>query len=354
MSRPAAPAASVAPTAGLSSAAAAVRAGAGLFRLPRRGLLRVRGGDRVRWLDGMLTRDIQSLAPDPERSGCYALLLTRQGRIVADLHVLQRGDELWLEGDAAALVAAREALSKLIVADDVELADASAEFARLAVEGPTARAAVARVAGGRGAFAGIGPDCAAPAEIAGAPVLLGHWGVSGEAALQLFVPAEREEAVAAALREAGAALGLVEARFEVLEILRVEAGVPRYGAELTSEVLPAEVRMEAAISTGKGCYTGQEVVERMRSRGQVSHLLVGIALEAEAERSELPPRGSGVEIGGQKAGEITSAVRSQLVGPIALGLLRRAHAEPGTPLRVGELSGTVAELPFVRPSAPRG
>ncbi len=340
--------ASVAP--GLSSVAAAVRAGAGLFRLPGRGLLRVRGADRVRWLDGMLSNEINGLAPGPERSGCHALLLTRQGRIVADLHVLQRGEELWLEGDAAALRAAREALEKLIVADDVAIVDASADFARLAVEGPTARAVVTRVAE---ALSRLAPHAACDARIAGHAVTLGAWGVSGESALQLFAPAGSEDAIAAVIREAGAPLGLVEARFDVLEILRVEAGTPRFGCELGPDVLPAEARLEAAISTTKGCYTGQEIVERMRSRGQLSHLLVGIAFDSEVSREELPPRGSGIEVGGEHAGEITSAVRSQLVGPIALGFLRRAHTQIGTPLRVGELAGEVAELPFVRPSAPR-
>ncbi len=340
-----------APAPGLSSVAAAIRQGAGLFRLPGRGLLRVRGADRVRWLDGMLSNEIKSLAPGPERSGCYALLLTRQGRIVADLHVLQRGDELWLEGDAEALRAAREALAKLIVADDVELVEAGADHARLAVEGPTARAVVARLAG---ALPALAPQCGADVEIAGQPVTLGAWGVSGESALQLFAPAGSDEALVAALRDAGAPLGLVEGRFEVLEILRVEAGTPRFGCELGPDVLPAEARLEAAISTTKGCYTGQEVVERMRSRAQVSHLLVGIAFDPEVSREELPPRGSGVEVAGAQVGEITSAVRSQLVGPIALAFLRRAAAEPETTVRVGELAGAVAELPFVRPSAPRG
>jgi folate-binding protein YgfZ len=314
-------------------------------------VLRVRGADRVRWLDGMLTNEIKSLAPGPERSGCYALLLTRQGRIVADLHVLQRGEELWLEADATALAAAHETLAKLIVADDVTLADASADFERLAVEGPTARAAVARVAGKLPPF---GEHSICDVSIGGRSVVLGAWGESGESALQLLVPADSGDEIVALLRDAGAPLGLVEARAEVLEILRVEAGIPRFGCELGPDVLPAEARLEAAISRTKGCYTGQEVVERMRSRAQVAHLLVGIAFDAEVSREELPSRGSAIEIEGEPAGEITSAVRSQLVGPIALGFVRRAHAEVGTALRVGELAGEIAELPFVRPSFPRG
>jgi aminomethyltransferase len=328
-----------------------VRAGAGLFRRCGRGVLSVRGTDRVRWLDGMLTNEIAALAVGPERSGCYALLLTRQGRIVADLHVLQRGDALWLEADAAALAAARETLAKLIVADDVALEDASADFDRLAVEGPTASKAIARVAG---RLPALGAHAACDVSIGGHAVVLGAWGESGESALQLFAPTGSGDAIAALLRDAGAPLGLVEARAEVLEILRVEAGTPRFGCELTPDVLPAEARLEAAISRTKGCYTGQEVVERMRSRGQLSHRLVGIAFDAEVAREELPPRGSAIEIGDELAGEITSAVRSQLVGPIALGYVRRAQAEVGTALRVGELAGEIAELPFVRPSAPRG
>ncbi len=150
-----------------AAAVRAVRIGAGLFRL-RRGVIRVTGGDRVRWLDGMLTNDVTSLVPGDERSGCYAAALTRQGRIVADLQVLIREDAIRLDTAADALSPLMAHLDKFIIADDVQLTDESAEFARLGVEGPAAFAVVAAACGEAVALA---PDSWREVAIAGAPVV---------------------------------------------------------------------------------------------------------------------------------------------------------------------------------------
>lgn len=321
--------------------ARATRAGAGLFRLEQRGLLRVAGRDRVRWLDGMLSNDVTGLSPGSEHSGCYAALLTRQGRIVADFHVLLREDSYWLETARPALAVASETLARFIVADDVTLADASDEVERLALEGPAA-AAVLEAAAGRGLP--LADDACGELELAGASVVAAAFGWSGAPARQLFVPAGSGERVAALLLEAGCDLGLVAAEPEALEILRVEAGVPRLFAELGPDVLPAEARLTRAVSTTKGCYTGQEVVARMHSRGRVGHLLVGIRLGAADP--PLPAPGAEILVDGGKVGELTSACLSPAEGAIGLGFVRAARAEPGTPIQVGGRDGVIAELPF--------
>jgi folate-binding protein YgfZ len=324
----------------------AVRRGAGLFRLAGRGLLRVEGRDRVRWLDGMLSNDVAGLAPGPERSGCYAALLTRQGRIVADFHVLLRDSCVWLETAREALGTAVQTLEGFIIADDVSLHDASAEFERLGLEGPAAPAVLAAALGGELPLA---DDAWAGAELAGVPLVVAAFGWSGAPGRQLFAAAGEGERVAAALLAAGAAHGLVEAGAEALEVLRVEAGVPRLLAELGPDVLPAEARLERAVSTTKGCYTGQEVVARMASRGRVGHLLVGLRLAAAqgAERADsLPAPGAELRIGESVVGELTSAGLSPSEGAIALGFVRAAHAEPGTRVRVAGREARVAELPF--------
>ncbi len=316
-----------------------VREGAGLFRLADRGLLRVTGGDRVRWLDGMLSNDVASLEPGPERSGCYAALLTRQGRIVCDFHVLHRGDAFWLETARDAVAPALETLDRFVIADDVTLADASGELERIALEGPAA-AAVLEAA--LGAPLPLAEDACAETELAGVSVVVAAFGWGGGPARQLFVPAGSGGAVAASLHEAGGAIGLVEAGAEVLEILRVEAGVPKLGAELDQEVLPAEARLERAVSHTKGCYTGQEVVARMHSRGRVGHLLVGLRLEGPAAGEV----GAEVQVEGRKTGEVTSACVSPSAGSIALAFVRAQHAEPGTLVSAGGRPAQVAELPF--------
>jgi folate-binding protein YgfZ len=325
--------------------AAAVRGSAGLFRLANRGLVAVEGADRVRWLNGMISNDVAALAAGPERSGCRALLLTPQGRIAADLQVLWREDALWLETASEAVAPLIERLDKYIIADAVSLADRSAAVARLGLEGPAAPAILQRALG---APLRLAPDACADVRVAGAAAVVAAFGWTGEAAFQLFAPVEAGAAVATALAEAGAGEGLVEAGAEALEILRIEAGRPRFGADLDETVLPAEARLEAAVSTTKGCYTGQEVVARLASQGQVAHRLVGLSSEGPGPL----PVGASVQAGDRRIGEVTSACVSPVAGPIALAYVRRPHEAPGTEVSVDGRTARVAALPFVGARSP--
>jgi len=287
----------------------------------------------------MISNDVSSLEPGTSGSGCYAALLTPQGRIVADLQVLERGNVFWLDLEASAVGTVKERLERYIIADDVHLTDRSADFDRLGLEGPTAFEILLRAAPHAPRLA---PDACTDIELAGVPVTVAAFGWSGETALQIFVAAGDGATVAESLRAAGNELALVECDFEVLEILRIEAGVPRLGSELDESVLPAEAGLDRAVSTGKGCYTGQEVVERLRSRGQVSHLLVGLT----APGDESLAIGADVTAAGKRVGEVTSACRSPTAGVIALAFVRRAFADPGTELRVRSRTVRVAPLPF--------
>lgn len=329
------------------SAGGAVRAArttAAIFALADRGVVEVRGDDRVRFLHGQLTNDIAGLDPGGPRSGCHALVLTAQGRIVAELHVLARQEAFWLETDRAAVPALTARLEKYIIADDVQLADRSDAWARFGVEGPRAADVVAAAAGESVATA---PDACMAVSIAGADAIVAAFGWSGEPAFQLLVPSAARDRVASVLAESAERLGVVFADAAALEILRVEAGVPRFGAELGEQTLPAEARLvESAVSFSKGCYTGQEVVARMQSRGRVGHLLVGLSLAPDGEG--LPEPGTALLREGAKAGEITSVALSPTTGPIALGFLRSAHAEPGSRYLLADgSSATVVALPFV-------
>jgi aminomethyltransferase len=320
-----------------------VRRHAGLFRGLARGVIEVGGEDRVRWLNGMLTNDVTALAPGGRR-GCPALLLTPKGGIVADVHVLLREATLWLDLEREALPGVLKRLQDHVIADDVTLAERSPALARLALEGPAAAAILA-------AAAGAAPDLAAgdarELPIDDMPVVVAAFGWSGERAFQLFVPALEEERLVARLRAAGAPHGLVEGDAAVLEVLRVEAGIPRLGRELGPDVLPPEAHLESAVSYTKGCYTGQEIVARLRSRGQVNHLLVGLSLAGAAP----PAAGAEVLADQTSVGAVTSAALSPQRGPIALAFVRRAHAVPGTAVRVAGMAGRVEALPLVAPAA---
>ncbi len=326
------------------------RTTAAVFALADRAVVEVCGGDRVRFLQGQLTNEIAGLDPDGTRSGCHALVLTAQGRIVAELHVLARQDAFWLETDRAAVPTLIARLEKYVIADDVQIADRTEAWARFGIEGPRAADLLAAAAGEP--VARIAPDAWTATSVAGADTIVAAFGWSGETAFQLFVPAASRDAVAGALAASAESLGAVVADGEALEILRVEAGVPRFGAELGEQTLPAEARLVAsAVSFSKGCYTGQEIVARMQSRGRVGHLLVGLSLARDGDG--LPETGTALLRESGKAGEITSVALSPAAGPIALGFLRAEHAEPGSRFQLPDgSSATVVALPFVpRPSA---
>jgi len=315
------------------------REGALLFDMGDRGLVEVSGGDRVRWLDGMVTNKVSALAPEPARSGCHAALLTPQGRIVAELRVLVRGERFWLElaGELVASVLAR--LDKYVIADDVALRDATSEVARLGLEGAQARACLERACG---RALPLERDCIEDVEIARATVAVAAFGWSGEDAYQLFATPATVAAVARALVDAGAE----RCDRSRLEVLRVEAGVPATGSELSEETLPDEARLGDAVSTSKGCYTGQEVIARLRSRGGVKYKLVG--LRAGAGGALPSPRATIARADGRRSGELTSRVESQAAGgAIALGFVHRDDASPGTELACDGQPVVVCELPFV-------
>jgi len=320
----------------------AVHRRAGLFERDDRGLVEITGSDARRWLNGMVTNDVTLLAEGPERSGCPALVLTNKGRVVADLQVLRVRAGFWLECGREAVADLLERLSRLVIADDVRLADRSHAMAQLGLEGPSARAVLARALGGPVLLAA---HACTEATVVGVDVVIARFGSSGEDAFRLFAPC----ANARALRDRLLAEPEVSrCSAEALEVLRVEAGRPRLGAELSLDVLPPEARLEAAISYTKGCYIGQEIVARLRSRGHVNHLLVGLRIEGAA----LPARGAVLWADGTRIGEVTSSVRSPGAGPIALGFVRVGHDQPGTALVVDGAPARVVALPFVAASEP--
>ena len=250
------------------------------------------------------------------------------------------GERFWLESTRSEIPRISMALDRFIIADDVNLVDRSEEFAVWGLEGPLA-GQILSAAIGDGTHLPAG-DCWGEVNIAGADVVVGAFGWSGESAYQLWVAPGAKEVVAEAL-DAASGSPLIRGSQAALEVLRVEAGIPALGSELDEEVLPPEARLERAIATDKGCYVGQEIVARLRARGQVNHLLVGLKFEADTKASV----GVALSSGGKSTGEVTTLVESPDLGRIALGYVRRDHAEPGTVVDFEGGHGTVAALPFV-------
>jgi folate-binding protein YgfZ len=257
---------------------------------------------------------------------------------------LVRDASFWLETAAAAVPKIMEHFERHLIADDVSLRDRSPSIDRLAVEGRLAEWLLECVAG---APLGLAEDCCKILRIGETEVVAARYGWSGEVGFQLLVPAGSGETVAVEIEAAGSGSELISAGQKALEILRIEAGIPRFGAEIDETVLPAEARLGRAVSRSKGCYVGQEVVARMWAAGRVSHLLVGLAIG----EAPVPEPGSEITAGGKRIGEVTSSCRSALAGSIALGFVRAAHSATGTELCVAGRPARVAALPFAGPGA---
>lgn len=294
---------------------------AALYELPGRGLIRVSGADRVRFLNGMLTADVAKLAPG---QAAPALQLDRKGHVLADLWVLAEADALWLDaapGTEAELLAV---LEKHVIADDVALASHSAGVREMALEGPGARDA-ARAIGGANPAAGH----FARADFGGASVLwLAEGSVTAEG-LRAIAPRE----VAAELARALALPPLGDASAEVL---RIAAAIPALGRDVTPRNFPQEARLERAISFQKGCYVGQEIVARIASRGAVNRMLVKLRTDA------LVAPGASVSIDGVNVGQVTSSAESPATGALALAYLKLEHARAGQRVAIDAVGGEVA------------
>jgi folate-binding protein YgfZ len=305
----------------------ALREGAAVVDLSWWGRLLVTGSDRVAFLQGMLSNDVERLTAG---AGCPALLLTEQGKVVADLIVLASADAFALDGVAASLVAAQAALERFIVADDVEIMPAGAEDRTIALFGPDAPAVVQRL----GAPPLVVPYDHARVDAAGAEAHL----VRVPGGFLCHVPAAASVAWWERSLDVG---GAVPAGTEAFEVLRIENGTPWHGRDVTADTLALEGPYEAAISFRKGCYLGQEVMERVTARGHVNRKLVGLEIAGDV----VPPGGTRLYAGERDVGWVTSAAWSWQRGRvIALAYVRREHFEPGTALVVGEVTGAPATV----------
>jgi tRNA-modifying protein YgfZ len=296
----------------------------GLLDRSQRGKLMVSGGEAAEYLQSQLTNDVEALAPG---EGQYAALLDRKGHMQADMRVLRpSAEEIWIDTEAEALEAARRHLETYKIGREVAIADLTGERVILSLIGPRS----AELAG----TAALPEHACGVASVGG----VGCLAVGTRDGIDLI--AKRVEA--GLLREALIAAGAVEVGPGAAEVVRIEAGTPRFGAEMSAETMPAEAGIvDDAVSFTKGCYIGQEPVARLHYKGRPNRQLRGLELSAAAAP------GASLKLGEKEVGRIGSACVSPARGPIALAIVRR-EAEPGAELAVGEdgVTARVVDLPF--------
>jgi len=305
---------------------------AGVYELGARAKVSLTGSDRVRWLNGMVSNNIRDLAPG---QGVYAFLLNPQGHILGDLYAYNRGESSLVDTDRSQLDKILAVFDKYIIMDDVEVA--SENLASVGIVGPESRAALQA--------AGFEVPNLTPLQFVAATwqqtaVTLVRCDNPQVESFQLWLaPVELEKVCQALVRAGARPVGTA-----ALDLLRVAAGIPSYGTDIRERDLPQETEQDRALNFSKGCYVGQEIVERIRSRGQVRRKFIGFEVHGP-----LPAPGSKVLVEGKDVGEITTAASLPVSGGerrVALGYIRREVATPGKQVEAGGSAAVVASLPF--------
>src|SRR5215831_8713469 len=312
---------------------AALQTGCGVFALTWRGRINVSGKDRVRWLHNMVTNNVRDL---PVNRGNYNFVLNAQGRILGDLYIYNRGESFGLETDASQVEALVNAMRRFIIMDKVELVEVGADSVSVGVCGPKAESVLSSAgitAGGMQPLEvrDVGFDDIAATLVRG-PEQKPGW-------FEFWLDPNKAQDLWNLLVKADAK----PAGAEALEMWRVLHGIPNYGQDIRDRDLPQETEQPQALNFTKGCYIGQEIVERIRSRGQVHRKFTGFEFEGG-----LPPLGK-FDHEGRTFAEVTSAATIPTAAGdkhVGLGYVRRETADAGSQLDLGGHNARIRELPF--------
>jgi aminomethyltransferase len=277
----------------------ALRHGTAWLDLRGRARILARGRDRARFLHNVTSNEIKKMVPG---DSCYAFLLTPQGRIQGDLYLLCLADHFLIDTEPELREKVRQQILRYKVADQIELEDVTEQTAAIGVEGPSAD--TVRIEG----------------EHTAASIT-----ETGQPGYRIYCPADQFGETVRLLEAAGARA----ASAEDARAVRIENGKPRYGEDIGETSLVQETQQMQAVSFTKGCYLGQEIVERVRARGHVNKKLVRLSLDVPVEP------GFKLLAAGAEVGEITSAIRSPETGKTAaMAYVRTPHDAPGTALEV--------------------
>jgi folate-binding protein YgfZ len=310
---------------------AALRGQCGIFELAWRAKILVTGKDRVRWLHNMVTNNVRDLLMN---RGVYAFVLNAQGRILGDMYVFNHGESFLLDIDQNQPEALMPVMKRYIIMDKVEM-NPTREISSIGLCGPQAGDVLTA--------AGLDAAGLDPLEIReqklGSQVLLVRGPENKPCWYEIWV----EASAAPVLREKLVVAGAKPVGTAALELWRILRGIPHYGQDIRDRDLPQETGQTQALCFTKGCYIGQEIVERIRSRGQVHRQFTGFAFPGE-----MPALGK-YESEGRALAEITSVARiptPEGEKKIGLGYIRREAAAAGAAITLDGLNARIVELPF--------
>jgi len=318
---------------------AALLGGCGVYDLGFRARILLTGADRVRWLNGMVTNNIRDLATG---RGVYAFLLNPQGRILGDMVVYNLGEKLVVETDRSQVEKIVATFDHYIIMDDVEVADIGAEQTALGLGGPKSRT-VLNAAGIEvpelQPSQVISPQCSCDCGCVACTVVRGE--DAQRESYEIWLAPQDVLKTWQALLAAGA----TPTGSEALEMQRIVAGVPLYGVDIRERDLPQETEQMRALNFNKGCYVGQEIVERIRSRGNVHRKFAGFLFEGAVAIA------AAVKITSdeKEVGEVTSVATVPTPAgerTVALGYIRREVGVPGREVTIGTAKATVVQLPI--------
>lgn len=302
------------------------------------------GPDRARYLNAVTSGNIRDLKPGESTPG---LLLNAQGHILAELLTLALEDRFMVLSHVFARPKTFETLDKFIIMDDATLTDETAQAGTLALEGPKAPEVVREFTGIDLAELPPGGHAATSLEISGSaiPCRVIRHSLFGFTGAELLLARETLSRAWGGLGEAVRARGGAAIGYRAVNMLRLEAGIPWFGVDFDEHQIPQEAGVESThVSFTKGCYTGQEIVERVRSRGHVNRRLTGLLFSA----ANAPESGTVLATAdGTEAGHVTSAAFSPLAGKVVgFAYVRREYTQAGTTLQCGGAPAAIIELPL--------
>jgi len=318
---------------------------AGLLDLSYRSRLCVTGADRARFLHGQVTNDIQRLRTG---DGCYTAIVNGKGKMESDANVWRLPDEMLLDFEPGLATSIAQRLEKYIVADDVQVQDVGPYYGLISVQGPEAERVI-RVTGIFGEAVPGTLKFSQCADGATGDLYLMNQPRTGTTGYDCFIPLAAMKTVAEALLAASKAAGGGWCGWQALEAARIEAGIPRFGMDMDAGNLPLECIGDRAVSYNKGCYIGQEVLNRVHTVGHVNRELRGLRLADDLRA--LPVKGDKLIHAEKEAGFITSALASvRFKSKIAMGYVRRECNQIGSELTLrtadGESVAKVVALPL--------